>query len=388
VVDTPYPDDWFSPYNYWDGQIYFRYEVIEKPPLYWPHMSDFIFWGEVDGSVATVVERSSILYGPGSVSEFNQSLSTSDWYEGGGVDFSDVNNIALLGFDIRYKYGRVTDWPYLNYSYYWKNRHWWYPMKMKVTIVAVPEGETFSGWDCWIQDYEPPKSWYHVVGTYDGDEQALYLDGVKIVNISRPGTITANSEDIWVGDQPGSWTERNWPGVLDDVRIYNRSLTEAQVVDLFNHIEPAGMRQYLELHYTFDDYYNGSTSVTDSSSNGIDGTAMYGPLSIAGVNGTNGILFQPADQSYINTTRNFDLPSNELTISAWFQIDYIATDEDPRIAIKGPSIADQPWGLLVLRNDGDDEFGCPEFRIGLDGDTTGIERRLAPPYECDLVTRN
>ena len=72
--------------------------------------------------------------------------------------------------------------------------------------------------------------WHHVVATYDGDTMQLYHDGAladtrsgvgMVLDQSRPLLIGANSD---AGNAGGSFS-----GSIDDVRIYNKVLTEDEV---------------------------------------------------------------------------------------------------------------------------------------------------------------
>ncbi|MFC1723313.1 LamG-like jellyroll fold domain-containing protein, partial [Nanoarchaeota archaeon] len=78
--------------------------------------------------------------------------------------------------------------------------------------------------------------WHHVVGTYDGETVSLYLDGNLVgVNTTPSGPITPLSVPICIGAeaQAGSCSAQEFRGVLDEVQIYNGSLTVEQIQALF-----------------------------------------------------------------------------------------------------------------------------------------------------------
>jgi hypothetical protein len=71
--------------------------------------------------------------------------------------------------------------------------------------------------------------WYHVAGTYDTNELKIYING-KLENMAEhAGTIDASDLTLWIGadDLP-----HYFPGAIDDVRIYNNVLTEAEVREM------------------------------------------------------------------------------------------------------------------------------------------------------------
>lgn len=75
-------------------------------------------------------------------------------------------------------------------------------------------------------------NWYHVAGTYDGQTLKLYVNGILKISLEAAGSITGYSTDLYLARQPniGSTT----PGTLDNVRIYNRAISEKEVMELYH----------------------------------------------------------------------------------------------------------------------------------------------------------
>ncbi len=73
--------------------------------------------------------------------------------------------------------------------------------------------------------------WHQIVGTYDGSIVKLYVNGV-LIN-SNPATLSIgnNSMPVCIGSYLGAY---NFKGLVDDVRIYNRALTQDGVLGLYN----------------------------------------------------------------------------------------------------------------------------------------------------------
>lgn len=76
---------------------------------------------------------------------------------------------------------------------------------------------------------------HHIVGTYDGVTMKVYLDGVEIKSITATGSTVTSSTPLTIGrglnnSIPAFFTK----GILDQVRIYSRGLTLAEVTELFN----------------------------------------------------------------------------------------------------------------------------------------------------------
>lgn len=75
-------------------------------------------------------------------------------------------------------------------------------------------------------------SWNHVVCTYDGTSIKTYLNGQQIGSSSETSSITAASSILYMGESSGG-TAR-YQGQIDDVKMYNYSLTGTQIKTLHN----------------------------------------------------------------------------------------------------------------------------------------------------------
>ena len=71
-------------------------------------------------------------------------------------------------------------------------------------------------------------SWYHLVGTYDGRQMCIYVNGKLSGTTPRQGAIARCDRPLILGRQANPFT-----GVIDEVRIHLRALSEPQVADLF-----------------------------------------------------------------------------------------------------------------------------------------------------------
>lgn len=64
---------------------------------------------------------------------------------------------------------------------------------------------------------------YHVVGTYDGNQQKLYINGKLAPSRAQTGNITQNSNGFYIGSWDG--TKEFFNGWIDDLAIYKTPLT-------------------------------------------------------------------------------------------------------------------------------------------------------------------
>jgi len=73
--------------------------------------------------------------------------------------------------------------------------------------------------------------WYHIVGTFDGSDIKVYLDGVLKDTTNVGGPIDDDNLPLRIGsDDGGTYINAH----IDDLRIYNRALTSSEIQALYN----------------------------------------------------------------------------------------------------------------------------------------------------------
>ncbi|MPZ84303.1 MAG: hypothetical protein GEV28_29465 [Actinophytocola sp.] len=88
--------------------------------------------------------------------------------------------------------------------------------RQAVSTVTVPVGE-----------------WHHLAGTFDGERVTLYLDGVMVASTAAKGSLgPATGTNLIVGADPVD-PESKFTGAVDDVRLYDRGLSAAEIAELF-----------------------------------------------------------------------------------------------------------------------------------------------------------
>jgi len=78
-------------------------------------------------------------------------------------------------------------------------------------------------------------TWKHFVVTYNSGSYSVYVDGVKAVDGPTPTaySVPASPSKWYVGHPPSNSQFDTWRGDIDDVRIYNRVLTQVDAQALF-----------------------------------------------------------------------------------------------------------------------------------------------------------
>ncbi|MBN2228331.1 MAG: ThuA domain-containing protein [Candidatus Thorarchaeota archaeon] len=93
--------------------------------------------------------------------------------------------------------------------------------------------------------------WHHVAGTYDGSTISLYVDGVERVSNSASGSLQTSSTSLYIGNKPlSSYPGDRFKGIIDEVRIYNRALSNQEINNTMINTSPA--TSGLVLYLSFD----------------------------------------------------------------------------------------------------------------------------------------
>ncbi len=165
-----------------------------------------------------------------------------------------------------------------------------------------------------------PNTWYHVVGVWDGTTAYIYINGVLNISGTLSGSINNWTNNAYIGaaDGPGSF----FNGSIDEVRVYNRVLTAAEIKSQYDAAAPdktnssssqaqgtgrldSGLAGYWKL-----DDGSGTTPV-DSSTTGHNGTFSGSPTWTTGQ--INGALNFTGTESV--SVGSFSLSRG--TITAW-----------------------------------------------------------------------
>jgi len=97
--------------------------------------------------------------------------------------------------------------------------------------LDLGDGTNFHRTRYSITDYV--NTWLHIVFTYDGTTQLMYINGVKVDDDSWSGVIDYNADknvDFGIVNNHGSY---KFDGSLSDILIYTTALTEDEVMQLY-----------------------------------------------------------------------------------------------------------------------------------------------------------
>jgi len=166
-------------------------------------------------------------------------------------------------------------------------------------------------------------TWYHIVIAYNSSGvQTIYVNGSSIGTTSSLATSIFNSSaDFWVG---GGNNDPDVDGVIDEVGIWSRTLTEVEVGQLYNLTsglqypftpEPSSLVAQIRGYWKLD----------ESSGNAAD---SYGSSTLTNANSTpyvsgkinNGADFELSSSQYLYCADSVDLSiTGDISMSAWIK---------------------------------------------------------------------
>jgi hypothetical protein len=113
-------------------------------------------------------------------------------------------------------------------EYAWRlgNASWDPRFHFGITIWNAPDTASLDGVTAVGYD-----EWHHVAGMFDGANIKVYLDGVLDVSTPTTEPIGINDKNMFIGDNPDA-TGRYWDGLIDELKIYDRALSECELLYL------------------------------------------------------------------------------------------------------------------------------------------------------------
>lgn len=210
----------------------------------------------------------------------------------------------------------------------------------------------------------PTGTWTHVVGTFDSSAVKVYVNG-EYKDSTSAGNISYSNYQTTIGAYSGGGGGY-LTGDIDDVRIYNRALTPAEVADLYEWAPgPVG-------YWNFDE--GTGTSISDKSGNGNDVTNTIGnPQWTTGKYGS-AMSFDGSDD-YVTVPASSDLNFegySAFSFSVWVKPILTGGGTYPRVFRSERWVSDSDNGgyMLQIANNGTADFHIKNNNGGTNASTT------------------
>jgi len=85
--------------------------------------------------------------------------------------------------------------------------------------------------------------WYHFSGTYDNGTLRIYINGVLEGEKGETPPIATSDLELWIGADDWQSPASSFAGVIDEVRIYSKALTEDEIRALMENATAVKMSQ-------------------------------------------------------------------------------------------------------------------------------------------------
>ena len=229
-----------------------------------------------DNNTNTVVDETGV--NNGTPTNFDNTSSSGPSYEGrmGGAwefdgvdDYVEVLDDSSLKFDDSItvsawvKYDSLFSWQSIVHGRSilgsWSSSYWLATSSNNLLRFNLAGTSTTSS-DATVS--LSTNTWYHIVGTYNGSDAKIYLDGSEIKSWSTDGSITGEN-GVRIGlEGSGNY---HFNGTIDEVIIWNVSLSADKIMDLYLD----GYANKSETVYTTQDLGAATNNTADDDSDNL-----------------------------------------------------------------------------------------------------------------------
>ena len=178
----------------------------------------------------------------------NGSVTNATWNSTGGYDrkgayeFDGVDDKIFVSHDDSLNVTELTVEAWINPSAFDD----WSSVLIKTTTFSWDDGYGMAHYQgandihFFVNNYDVNNvtgninlnEWSYVVGTYDGATIKLYINGALVDSKAYSTAISHSSTNMFIGQGWGSGGF--WNGSIDELRIYNKSLSAEQIKALYN----------------------------------------------------------------------------------------------------------------------------------------------------------
>jgi len=183
-------------------------------------------------------------------------------------------------------------------------------------LASVPVSQTIRAQP--QSDLIPESTWHFIAMTYDNVNVKIYQDGV--FKTSSPLTGNLYGDQLFTIGKDAYYTSsgRYWGGKIDDIRLYNRALSDSEILQLYN--ENSGSSGNVSASFIFDTKPpvvsllnpNGGQTFSGNQTIPVNWTASdeqiaTNPVTISMTGAQNGV-YQTLQQNLPNTGTSNVLP--------------------------------------------------------------------------------
>ncbi len=193
------------------------------------------YWKFDEGSGTTAYDSS----GNGLDGTLNGDPQWVEGQLGGALDFDGDDSVEIPHSPLLSITNEITisAWTYMKANASGElaivSKGGWAAMDLPYELTVTPGGVIFwqfyddGGRDTCAPDSPPVEEWHHIAATYDGQIFKCYIDGVLAEEWAYAGTMPENTASVTIGQRSRGGTFFN--GIIDEVAIYDRALSEEEI---------------------------------------------------------------------------------------------------------------------------------------------------------------
>jgi chitodextrinase len=243
-----------------------------------------------------------------------------------------------------------------------------------------------------------PGKWQHLAATFDGTTARFYIDGTLAASRTISGGV--GGSNTWRIGAYGASPTGFFDGLIDDVRIYNRPLSETEIaVDMNQPVIPPDASPPTTPTSLSATAATGSVTLSWTAAEddvGVTRYRVYRSTSAGFTPSAATMIAQPSGTSYVDTglvagtyhykvaaedgAGNVGVPSSELAVSV------LGDTTPPTVAITGPGAGAVVSGSVTIAATAADDQSVIGVQFRLDGQSLGAEDTDAP-YSLTWDTR-
>ena len=164
------------------------------------------------------------------IDDYVQFASSPSFNVSGAVSVSVWIKLAYLPSELPLSYGAVFDSESDNYVLYEDKGN--NQLRFKVTTSNGAARPAISAVDL------KTGVWIHVAGVYDGVNAMIYLNGILKGTLPLTGTVNTGQVAM-LGKSGTSGTPSYFKGSIDDLQIFNKAISPAEIMDTYTTIKTA-----------------------------------------------------------------------------------------------------------------------------------------------------
>jgi hypothetical protein len=227
-------------------------------------------------------------------------------------------------------------------------------------------------------------TWTHIASTYDGTTVRLYVNGVQVSSLATTGNITTTTDLLRIGGSPALGTQY-FAGLIDEVRIYNRALTQAQIqTDMNTPVAPDVTNPTVNITAPAAGNVSAAINVTANAADNIAVTgvqflldgANLGAEDVTAPYSVSWNTISTSNGNHTLTARARDAAGNTTTSTS--VIVTVNNDTElPTVTLTAPT-AGTVSGNVDLNANATDNIGVVGVQFLLNGANLGVEDLTAP----------